>query len=380
MSYGFPGKKLQVIGVTGTKGKSTTVFLITRMLEEAGFTVASSSSIEFRLNGKSEPNLLKMGLPSRQILQRFLAKALRAKVDYMVLECTSEGLAQFRVDFVHFIAAVFTNLAPEHIESHGSYERYKKAKRRLFQLLDKEGIAVINGDDKEAAFFANAVKGKKAYYSLGDRKIQTPLLGEFNQYNALAATTLCEELGIEEFIIKKVVMQINRVPGRLDEVKEGQPFRVFVDYAHNPSSLEAVLKALTELKKSQGRLIVLTGSAGGGRDTWKRPEMGKLAARYGDIVIFTTDDPHQEDPALIIEQMFEAALKENSKKEILKILDRKEAIQKAIELARSEDIILFAGMGIEPSLATAQGEIPWNEREIVQQKLKAQMSKLKTTG
>lgn len=363
--YGFPGEKLQAIGVTGTKGKSTTVFLITRILEAAGFRVASTSSIEFRINQKSTPNKLKMGLLSRWKLQEFLAEASKKNVDYVVIECTSEGLAQARVDFVHFIAAVFTNLAPEHIESHGSYEQYRRAKRHLFELVDKDGIGIINGDDKEGEYMASALKGKTLFYSLGDKHITTPLIGEFNKYNALAALTLCASLGVEEGIIKKALMEIDIIPGRAQEIKEGQDFRVFIDYAHNPSSLEAILRALTELKKENSRLIVLTGSAGGGRDTWKRPEMGALSARFADAVIITSEDSFNENPETIIDQIYAGAIKEHNKKNIVKIVNRKEAIAYALKQAKKGDIVLIAGMGTETSLSTLQGEIPWNEREMV---------------
>lgn len=373
LAFGFPGKKLKVIGITGTKGKSTTTFLITRILEEAGLRVASLSSIEFRINKRSEANSLKMTLPSRFTLQRFLRRALLKRVDYMVLEVTSEGLAQHRVDFIRFIAAVFTNLAPEHIESHGSYENYKKAKRRLFELLDEKGLAVINGEDREAKYMASAVRGKMIFYSPKKAKpFDMPLAGAFNQANALAASTLCAKLGISSDVIIKILKKIALIPGRLEEIREGQNFRVFVDYAHNPSSLEAVLKTVLRIKKHESRVIVLTGAQGGGRDKWKRPEMGKIAATYADVVIITNEDPYKENPKQIIEDVYQGTLKtENSElKTIKEILDRKEAIKTALRMAKKDDIVVCAGKGSETVMETAKGKIPWNEREIVRKELK----------
>lgn len=371
LRYGFPGKKLKCIGITGTKGKSTTAFLITRILEEAGLNVASISSIEFRIKKKSRLNELKMTLPSRFMLQEFLKEAEKEKVDYVVIECTSEGLAQHRVDFVHFAAAVFTNLAPEHIESHGSYGNYRKAKRRLFELLDDKGVAVANKDDKEAEYFLEAHSGKKIFYSLKDNAVKTPLFGEFNQYNALAARALCKELGVKEEIIKNVFESVPSVPGRLEEIFEGQNFRVFVDYAHNPLSLEAVLTAVLRIKSKESRVIVITGAQGGGRDKWKRPEMGKIAATYADVVIITNEDPYQENPEKIIGDVYKGIKKQELRiKEVLKILDRREAIEKALRMACENDIVIITGKGSETVMETREGKIPWNEREIVQNTLK----------
>lgn len=366
-AYRFPGRKVKAIGVTGTKGKSTTVFLITRILEEAGLKVASSSSIEFRFNKESIPNTLKMGLTSRWTMQRFLRAAFSEQVDYVIIECTSEGLAQARVNFVHFVAAVFTNLAPEHIQAHGSYENYRAAKRRLFELLDKNGVAVINKDDGEAGYFAKATEAKTVFYSLKGHPgtIATPLIGRFNQYNALAAWTLCKALGVKEEVIARTLESISVIPGRLEEIKEGQDYRVFVDYAHNPSSLHAALTALSKIKGVNKKLIVITGAQGGGRDKWKRPEMGKIAARLADIVLITNEDPYKEDPRNIIEDVYEGARQESEKKTILKIPDRRVAMKRALQLARKDDIVLIAGKGSETVMETAHGKIPWNEREMV---------------
>ncbi|MBI3335511.1 MAG: hypothetical protein HY001_03375, partial [Candidatus Portnoybacteria bacterium] len=289
--YGFCGLRLKVIGVTGTKGKSSTVYLITRILEEAGFRVAASSSIEMRFNHESKPSQAHMTMPSRFHLQRFLQEAKRRECDFIVLEVTSEGLAQHRGDFIHFQIALLTNLTPEHIESHGSYENYKEAKRRLFELLDKRGIAIVNEDDKEARYFLSTHKGKNIVYSVkkSPKPLDIRLIGEFNQYNALAAYTACRVIGVKESLIKEVLRSITYIPGRLEEISEGQPFRVFVDYAYNTSSLQTVLQTLLPMKQKNASIVTLTGSAGGGRDRWRRAVMGKIAAQYSDKVIITSE-------------------------------------------------------------------------------------------
>lgn len=384
--YGFPGLKLKVIGVTGTKGKSTTVYFITRILEEAGFKATSISSIEFRMNKKSEQNEIKMALPSRWILQKFLKKALDLNVDYVILECSSEGLAQHRVDFVHFTGAVFTNLAPEHIESHGSYETYREAKGRLFQLLSPRGTAVLNQDDPESQYFVDLFTivrkvPNTIYFSLEKegrilQNIKLKMLGEFNQYNALAAYTVCRALGVKEGFIRSALEKIAFIPGRLEEINEGQNFRVFVDYAHNPSSLEAVLKAVSSIKYRVSRIILVTGSQGGGRDKWKRPEMGKVAAKYANVVIVTNEDPYQENPEQIINGVYRGAIAQGARgKEqgvrVLKILDRGEAVRSALRIAKKGDIVLIAGKGSETVMETREGKVEWNEREIVRKLLRS---------
>lgn len=374
--YGFPGEKLNVIGITGTKGKSTTVYLATRILEEAGLTVASSSSIELRINGKSEPQEVHVSMPSRLHLQRFLARAKKQGCAWVALEVTSEGLAQRRADFINFRVALLTNCTPEHIESHGSYEAYKRAKRRLFEMLEKkEGIAIVNADDPEANYFLDAHKGKRIRYSLKKaEKVDTPLMGEFNQYNALAASTIAGAVGIQQSTIRKALRGVTVIPGRLEEIGEGQNFRVFVDYAYNTSALEAVLETASKLRTQNSKLIVLTGSAGGGRDRWRRPVMGEIAARYGDIVMITSEDSFGEDPNNIIQEVragSEKVKREGKKVEIYSMEDRRKAIKKVLQLAQNHDIVILAGMGMELSLATPQGEIPWDERKIVREDLRA---------
>ncbi len=367
---GFPGLKLKVIGVTGTKGKSSTVYLLTRILEEAGLKVASFSSIEFRINKKSRVNDLKMGFPGRARLNRLLESAWRQHCQYVVLETTSEGLAQHRARFIHFIGAVFTNLAPEHIESHGSFERYRKAKGILFGLI-KKGFTVFNEDDKNFAFFSALVRKsiKKIFFGEKDfhliKGVKLKLLGEFNEYNALAAYTVATHLGVSRGVIKNALERVDEIPGRLEEIKKNQEFRVFLDYAHNPSSLDAVLRALSDLAHPLGRLLVLTGAQGGGRDKWKRKEMGKIATQYANVIIITNEDPYQEDPEAIVNQVYEGAKEDSSDKEILRIVERREAIKTILNMAKKNDVVIVAGKGSETMMEVKEGKIPWNDKKII---------------
>ncbi|MBI1971546.1 MAG: UDP-N-acetylmuramoyl-L-alanyl-D-glutamate--2,6-diaminopimelate ligase [Candidatus Wildermuthbacteria bacterium] len=359
----FPARKLIVIGVTGTNGKSTTVEMIAKIFEAAGIKTASLSSVRFKIGGKQWRNTLKMTMPGRFFIQKFLRQAVNGGCTHAIVEATSEGIVQHRHRFLNFHTAVFTNLSPEHIERHGSFEKYKEAKGKLFQAVKK--VHVINVDDPNAGYFLQFPAEKVIRYSLADAKniqLNLKLLGEFNMYNALAAISVAEELGIPPDVSKRALETMEGVPGRM-EVVVSEPFRVVVDYAFTPAALEKVYKTLMP------RICVL-GAAGGGRDKWKRPVLGKLAATHCREVIVTNEDPYEEDPQKIIDEV--AAGAEN--KAVLKILDRREAIAKALSLAQPGDTVVITGKGFENSIAVAGGKkIPWDDRKVVQE----EMDKLK---
>lgn len=307
--YSFPSKRLIVIGVTGTNGKSTVVHLTTEILESAGNKVASLSSIRFKIGDKEEKNMLKMTMPGRMKLQKFLRQAVDAGCKYAVLEITSEGIKQFRHKFIDFDGAVFTNLTKEHIEAHKGFENYKRAKGKLFQALEKSKkknkFAVINIDDPNFDYFSNFFSGKKYFYGIDNKNaeitpekinLQIKLLGKFNIYNALAAACVGLSQGIDLPEILEVLRNAKGIPGRMELVIE-KPFRVFVDYAHTPDALEKIYITLGK------GLICVFGSCGGGRDKWKRPEMGKIATDYCKNIILTNEDPYDENPAAIIEDI-----------------------------------------------------------------------------
>jgi UDP-N-acetylmuramyl tripeptide synthase len=370
--YNFPSKKLTVIGVTGTDGKTTVVHLISKILEDTGFKIASLSSVRFKIKNKEWTNELRMTMPGRLKLQKFLSQAVKAGCKYMVLEVTSEGAKQHRHRFIDFNGIVFTNLTKEHIEAHKGFENYKKAKGKIFKALNKskkkDKFVVINTDDKYGEYYAElAGKVKKYKYSL-KTPVKTSLLGEFNKYNALAAINTGLVLGVNKEKALKIVEEFKGIPGRMELIIK-EPFTIIVDYAHTPDALKKVYKSL----RTQGSsLICVFGSCGGGRDKWKRPEIGEIASDYCKKVILTNEDPYDENPNSILKDI-ESGFSQirNPNIEIRKILDRREAIHKALSIAKKEDIVIITGKGSEPSICIANGKrIPWSDKEVVLEEFK----------
>ena len=377
--YGFPARKLKVIGVTGTNGKTTVVEFITKIFEEAGLKVASQSSVRFKIKDKEWPNTFKMTMPGRFFIQKFLRQAVKANCQYAIVEVTSEGIKQHRHRFIDFEAAVFTNLAPEHIEAHGGFENYKKAKGKLFQTT--KNIHIINIDDKNADYFLQFKARKKYTYGLekGDINAQNTQfklqsIGDFNVYNALAAISVGISQGISLETCERAVGMVKGVPGRMELVVQ-EPFKVFVDYAFTPNALEKVYQTLKPENKRRrdksllypslrlGRMICVLGACGGGRDKWKRKVLGQIAAKYCDEVIVTNEDPYDENPMEIIDQVANGAGPKAKK-----ILDRREAINKSLKSAQESDVVIITGKGCEPWIVEARGKkIPWDDRQIVRE-------------
>ncbi len=370
--YFFPSQRLKVVGVTGTNGKSTTVELIAKVLRDQGYSVAFLSSIKLKVKDRERKNMFKMTMPGRFQIQKFLKQALKEGCQYVVLEVTSEGIKQHRHCFIRFEAAVLTNLTPEHIESHGSFEKYRQAKGKLFKATKK--IHIINFDDPNKNYFLQFRAQKKYDYGLKQGKINNreldlklKLVGDFNIYNALAAISLGFSQNISLNQAKKSVEEVAIISGRMEEVIS-KPFKVFVDYAVTPDSLE---KLYLEIKKifPINNIIAVFGSCGGGRDNWKRPVMGKIAAKYCDKIIITNEDPYDEDPYRIL-SMIKSGIS-NSKfpiSNLWEILDRRKAIGKALELAKPGDVVLITGKGSEPWMCLANDKkIPWDDREIVKE-------------
>lgn len=368
--YRFPSKKIYLVAITGTKGKTTTTELVNAILEEAGYKTALSSTLRFKIGEESRPNLKKMSMPGRGFLQKFLRQAVRAGCTHAVLEMTSQGVPQFRHKFIDLDALIFTNLAPEHIESHGSYENYRAAKLELAKSLaasdKKNKLLIVNADDKEAEKFLAAGAGaeKKLKFSLTDNPgyaAQTNLIGDFNKYNILAAGTFAKAIGISENVIASAVKKFKGVAGRMEEVK-GAPFRIIVDYAHTPDSLEAVYKSFPGQRK-----IGVLGGTGGGRDKWKRPVMGALAEKYCDQIFFTDEDPYDEDPRSIVDEVV-TGVKDKSKYQI--IMDRRQAILEALKIAKPNDVVIITGKGTDPYIMRAGGaKEPWSDFIIAKEEL-----------
>ena len=397
--YNHPSRELQVIGVTGTKGKSSTVELINSILEEAGYITAVSNTIRFKVANESKPNLFKMSMPGRGFMQKFLRRAVDADCDFAVIEMTSEGAKLFRNKFIELDAFVFTNISPEHIESHGSYEKYLQAKLSIAKELNTSPktskYLIINDDSPEARKFADVIDKKgdeiTTYtYSLTDaepyfitdegvsfsykgQKITSPLKGKFNIYNILAAATVCDAVGVNDRkIIATGVEKLTEIPGRAQQVNAGQNFTVIVDYAHTTESLRALYQTF------DGHIIVaVLGSTGGGRDKWKRPEMGKVAGEFAEHVFLTNEDPYDENPMKIIEEVH-AGL-QDTPTDVKIVLDRTDAIYQAIKLGKElsnngqKVAVLLTGKGTDPYIMEAKGkQTPWNEAEVA----KAQLEKI----
>ena len=384
--YRFPSRKLTVIGVTGTNGKSTVVELLHAILTEAGESVASMSSIRFKINNKEETNELKMTMPGRFQMQKFLNDAMAAGCKYVVLEVTSEGIKQFRNKGIKFFLAVLTNVTPEHIESHGSFEEYRAAKAKLFYNTPNH---IVNGEDANIDYFVKIPAKNRIVYTKKDFPAgwHSTLLGDFNKENIVAAYHASRFLGTNPEKIKLAIEKFEGTPGRLEFIRR-EPCAVVVDYAHTPDALRKIYQtlrnyqlpttqaSLSEAGRANYKLICVLGAAGGGRDKWKRPKMGKIAAEFCDEIILTNEDPYDENPLTILKDVESGFSQiQNSQHKILNkyearrvnyklIVDRREAIRAAISQAQPSDVVVITGKGCEPWLMGPNGtKIPWDDRK-----------------
>ncbi len=397
--YRHPSEKLVVIGVTGTNGKSSTVNFIAQILNNLGETVGYTSTAGFSIAGKEVENKMKMTMPGRFYLQKIMSEMVKEKCAYAVIETSSQGLDQFRHLGINYDVAVFTNLTPEHIEAHGGFENYKKAKGKLFEHLTNrrkkhfEGhevpkTIIVNGDDEHSAYFASFPADKHVSFSFTEKVIRAgdvihpvdklPLRAEFEQKNALAAIATVEALGFPLKRVLDAAELLRPLAGRFEKIEQGQPFAVIVDYAYEPYALQALYDAVsgpTSKSALTSRIIGVHGSAGGGRDIARRPIIGKLAGEHEAVVIVTNEDPYDEDPREIIEAVASGA-REAGKiegKDLFLVDDRREAIEKAFELAKPGDTVLLTGKGSEPVMAVAGGKkIAWDDR-IAAREILAQM-------
>ena len=381
--YRFPSRKIFVIQITGTKGKTSTAELVNAILEEAGFKTALLGTLRFKIGEKSEMNKHKMTMPGRFFVQQFLRKAVKAKCDYIIIESTSQGVLQFRHKFIQANALIFTNLSPEHIEAHGSYEKYREAKLEYVKALEKSNkkrkILVVNSDDKEAPkFLKNNIKEQYKYSSqkakpfelkkkgsvitIDGQTINTPLSGKFNIYNMLAAATFAKSQNIGIDTIKKAFEGFKGIRGRVELIEEGQDYTIVVDYAHTADSLEKLYEAFQNTKR-----ICVLGNTGGGRDKWKRPLMGAIADKYCSNIILTDEDPYDEDPKKIVEDMTEGI--KNVEYEI--IMNRRAAINKALSIAKTGDTVLITGKGTDPYIMGPNNtKLKWDDATVVREELK----------
>ncbi|MBI2108974.1 MAG: UDP-N-acetylmuramyl-tripeptide synthetase [Parcubacteria group bacterium] len=381
--FRFPSRNIFVIAVTGTKGKTTTIELLNAMLEGAGYKTALSNSLRFKIGKESMDNTFKMTMPGRFFMHAFLRKAVRNGCAYAIIEITSEGVKLFRNQFIALNTLIFTNLAPEHIESHGSYEKYRDAKVSIAESLKtsrkKRKFIIVNGDDKEAGRFLSLHIKEKYSYSLKDaepyelhketlsltlygERVQSRLSGVFNIYNILAAAACAKNLGISNEVIKNTVHTFSGVPGRMEYVDEGQDFTVLVDYAHTPDSLEKVYETFPHTQK-----ICVLGAAGGGRDVWKRKELGAIANTHCSKIILTNEDPYDENPLEIVHNVEEGIGRDIAQT----IMDRRGAILEALKSAKTGDAVIITGKGSEPYIMGPEGsKLPWSDVAVVREELR----------
>lgn len=381
LAYRFPARSLVVVGVTGTKGKSTTAELIHAILTHARKKTALASTIRFAIGTDSEPNLFKMTMPGRSFLQRFLRKAAGAGATHAVIEMTSEGVRQSRHRFIALDALVFTNIAPEHIESHGSFEAYQDAKFEIGKALARSpkrprAIVARRGSDLAERFLALPVEVTIPYelesaapyfcsddgsrFTFRNENIHLKIPGAFNVENALAAALVCEQLGVPTRAIRAALESVSSVPGRVERIEAGQLFTAVVDYAHTPDSLRALYEAFRGRPK-----ICVLGNTGGGRDRWKRPEMARIAEEHCKEVILTDEDPYDEDPRAIVEEMARGMRKQPTI-----VMDRRDAIRYALARAERGDAVLVSGKGTDPFIMGPRGtKTPWSDAHVVREEL-----------
>ncbi len=385
--YGFPARDMHVIGVTGTNGKTTTSFMIHRMLVEAGYDVALMSTVANGVGHDITPQAQHMTTVSSPELLKKIRQFKKQGAKWLVLETTSHALAQHRIWGVPYEIAVMTNVTHEHLDYHRTFENYVHAKAQLFRIANRHGrrFGVVNADDPSAPVFTDAVSRSVSYgVKKGDIKaanirltaegstyevkagedsfeVSCRIPGEFNVYNSLATVAVGRELGLTIDQIQNGINALEGVEGRMATVDAGQSFSVIVDFAHTPDSFERLLGDLRRATK--GKLVVMFGSAGR-RDESKRAIQGEIAGKYADEVVVTEEDDRDVDGNMIMNQIAEGAEKagKTREKDLFLILDRSEAIQFAVSRASSaDDAVVLLGKGHEKTIERADGEHPWDE-------------------
>jgi UDP-N-acetylmuramoyl-L-alanyl-D-glutamate--2,6-diaminopimelate ligase len=400
--FDHPTRKLKLAAVTGTDGKTTTVHLVSDVLEASGAKTGFSTTVDFKVADHEWKNETRQSTQEAVEVQEFFAELLVAGVTWGVLEATSHALALRKLRGTEIDIAVFTNLSPEHLDFHGTLQKYLEAKGELFAMLatsSDKGVpktAVLNGDDKHWRYLADRAEGAKvvtygiealcdvqgtvlASDAAGSRmritaagqsvELTLPLVGRFNVHNALAAAAAGLAAGATLQHARDALSQARAVRGRMERVESGQPFSVIVDYAHTPESLDKVLGLLRPLTK--GKLIAVFGSAGE-RDRAKRPALAEIAAKYADLFVITQEDPRLEDPLKILEEIEQGAINAGKQKgtDYLVIDDRREAVAEAIRRAAPEDTVLLAGKGHEESIIVGEEKRPYDEATAARDALK----------
>ena len=384
--YGFPGKKLRVIGITGTNGKTTTAFMVWQMLNHAGYKTGLMTTVAWGVK-KIQPELNHMTTVDAFTLNYRINEIKNQGAEFLVLEITSHALAQFRALGIPVEIAVFTNLTHDHLDYHKTFANYRAAKGKLFK---KAKFSILNADDIATKYYKTLAKSFTTYgiksgehcakniklnvsgvkYSVDDLRIETQIPGEFNVYNSLAAALVGQKLGLSNTQIEAGIKSLTAVEGRMNIIDEGQPFTVIVDYAHAPDALE---KVFNSVRGHKGRIISVHGGAGR-RDPSTRPIRGEILAKNSDIVIITEDDSRDENPEKIAKGFIKGATKAGKTldKDLFKELDRKKAIELAIKTAKKGDLVLILGKGHEKTILRADGPHDFEDIKITKEVLKNQ--------
>jgi UDP-N-acetylmuramoyl-L-alanyl-D-glutamate--2,6-diaminopimelate ligase len=383
--YGFPSRGMNVIGITGTDGKTTTAQLITRILESSGRNVAMASTINFKIGKREWVNATKFTTLGVFGVQQFLCRAKEAHCDTVVLEVSSQALDQYRAWGIEFEVAVMTNITPEHVEYHGSMERYRAAKRKLF---DQGRNAVVNLDMERPEEFLRGNFERALTYSTQNQKADVlaqaiqlgasgsrfevkgiactlTLPGLFNIENALAAIAVGKLFGIGLPSAAKALASVQSVPGRMESVDNDRGLTILIDYAVTPHALEKLYALIGETKKPNAKVIAVLGACGGGRDKQKRPVMTGIVSQVADVVILTNEDPYDENPETILDDLEKGLENKTLGKTYFRILDRRKAFAKALELAKQSDNIVITGKGAEETMAVGERRILWNDRRAI---------------
>lgn len=391
--YGFPARKLKVIGVTGTNGKTTTCHFINEMLKASGFSTAMFTTAEIEVNGRKTPNKTNRTVVLTAELFGLLRRAAQEKVDYVVLEVTSQALHQHKLKGIPIEVAVMTNLTQDHLDYHQTMEHYATAKARLFNGYMKPKLCVLNRDDEWYSFFASEAWGKVISYgshpgsslhidsvsssSHGSRvlvshggksfELETGLIGGFNAYNAVAAAAVGLALGIRQPKIIQGIASLKSVPGRMEAVDAGQPFTVLVDYAVTP---DAISNALTTLRETTKGKVHIVFGATGDRDRSKRPIMGRIASELADRIYLTDEETYTENGEAIRAAIYKGIREAGNEAKTLEIPDRREAIRTAFKAAKPGDTVLLTGIGHQSYRNMGGHKEPWDERQVAREILK----------
>lgn len=401
--YDHPSRKLGLIGITGTKGKSTTTNLVAEVFQRAGLTSGLMSTLNFRIGDHDWENETRQTTQESLENHAMLAEMVRQGVRYAAVETSSHGLALHRVSGMAYDVGIVTNITSEHLEFHGTVEQYRRDKARLFEGLNPtadKGLgakkaAILNRDDSSYDYLLPfcrvpvltyaieqsadiravdlALSGERSRFRVvtpdGEVQIDTPLIGRFNVYNCLATIAAGYTQGISLENMAETLARLKGIPGRMERIDCGQPFTVIVDYAHTPDSLEQVFRLLRPL--TPGRIIAVFGSAGE-RDTQKRPKQGAISAQLADLTFLTDEDCREEDPQKILDEIAAGALEAGAEigKNLWLIVDRRQAIAAAFDAARPGDTVLLAGKGHEHCIIVGRKMLPWDEREVARELLR----------